>query len=121
MSDTIGAVRACGYRIIIDPESQETTTESGIVIPARERAEQEAGEIVAVGPLAWKDYGDGTPWAKVGDRVLYSKYGGKMVTDPDTKKMYKVANDEDIICVISSDKPIDQEHYDGAVTAGDLE
>lgn len=120
MVDTVGALRACGYRIIVNPESQEKTTDSGIVLPARERAEQETGTIVAIGPLAWKDYGDGTPWAKVGDRVLYSKYGGKMVHDPDTKKAYRVCNDEDIIAVIYSQGDISPENYDGAVTAKDV-
>lgn len=120
MSDSIGAVRACGYRIIIDPESEEKTTSGGIVLPARERAEQEAGKLVAVGPLAWKDYGDGTPWAEVGDRVLYSKYGGKMVHDPDTKKAYRIANDDDLIAVINSEGDISPDNYDGDISAGDL-
>lgn len=111
--DTVGAIRACGYRVIIDPESEEKMSSGGIVIVPKERFEQEAGQVVAVGPMAWTDQGDGTPWAKVGDRVIYSKYGGKMVEDPDTKKSYRIINDEDVIAVINSEEEVFSENYFG--------
>jgi chaperonin GroES len=100
-----------GYRVLIEPESGEKTTESGIVIPQRERIEQETGTIVSVGPLAWQDHADGTHWANEGDRVVYAKYGGKMVKDPDTGIDYRLVNDEDVLCVVNSEKAVSQEDY----------
>jgi co-chaperonin GroES (HSP10) len=38
-------------------------------------------------------------WCKVGDVVLYARYGGVIIEDPDTKKKYVVINDEDLIGV----------------------
>lgn len=94
------SIEPCGYRIIVEPDSGERQSEGGIVIPETSRMEQDTGTLVAVGPLAWRDHGDGTPWAQVGDRVMFAKYGGKFVTDPETHKEYKVLNDEDLNAVI---------------------
>lgn len=105
------SIKPTGYRVLIEPESGEKTTESGIVIPQRERIEQETGTIVAIGPLAWNDHGSGQNWAEVGDRVLYAKYGGKMVKDPDTAIEYRIVNDEDVVAIINSEKSVSQEDY----------
>ncbi len=111
MSEQVGALRPCGYRVLVEPESGEKTTEGGIVIPQKERIEQETGVLAAVGPLAWKDHGSGEPWAEPGDRIIYAKYGGRMVTDPDTGREYRLLNDEDISLVIKSDKSVTDESY----------
>lgn len=111
MNDQVGALKPCGYRVLIEPESGEKTTESGIVIPQKERIEQETGTLAAVGPLAWRDHGSGEAWAEIGDRVIYAKYGGRMVTDPDTAKEYRLLNDEDISLIIKSDKSTNNESY----------
>ena len=54
--------------------------------------------------MAWKAFDRADPhwkpWANVGDTVIYTKYGGKFVTDPDTKERYVVLNDEDVTAVI---------------------
>jgi len=121
MSDTIGAIRACGYLVVVEPEDQEKKTESGIIIPQKQRAEQEIGRLVAIGPLAWSDHGKGEPWAEVGDRVLYSKYGGKMIDDPGSGIRYRVINDEDIFAVVDSEADINQENYDGETSKWNLE
>lgn len=111
MTDTVAGIRACGYRVIVEPENEEKTTEGGIIIPSKERAEQEIGRVVAVGPDAWYDYKE--PWAKVGDRCLYSKYGGKIVDSPENGIRYRVLNDEDIVCIINFEGSVSQEDYHG--------
>lgn len=120
MNDKVGAIKACGYRIVVQPEDDEKKTEGGIIIPSKERAEQEIGKLVAVGDLAWSDHGDGTPWAKVGDRVLYSKYGGKIIDDPGSGIRYRILNDEDVYCVIESDSEIGQSDYHGDTSSWEL-
>lgn len=88
-----------GHRVLVKPFEVETVTESGIQIVLnedREFAAQEYGTIVAVGPTAWKDFG-GEPWANVGDKVIYSKYGGKIVKMPNDPTKYVILNDEDVL------------------------
>lgn len=100
-------IKAIGYRVLIKADPVETTTESGIILAIdekRERVAQEYGEVIDIGPLAWKEinknYSD-EPWCKVGDRVVFSKYGGKLVIDPDTAQEYVILNDEDILAVVT--------------------
>lgn len=96
-----------GHRVLIKIELQKKT-EGGLVLVHDERfakAAMEHGEIVSVGPNAWKAFDGGEPWAKVGDKVLFSKYGGKLVEDPTTPAEdgidYIVINDEDVLCKVS--------------------
>lgn len=94
-------IEPAGYRVLVEPDGGEKTTDSGIVIPETSRMEQDTGTLVAKGDLAWADH-PGRDWAAIGDRVMFAKYGGKFVTDPATHKEYKLMNDEDISCVIKS-------------------
>lgn len=64
------------------------------------------GEIIDVGPTAWKDFGD-TPWAKVGDRIVFAKHAGKPVFEPsemelpeDKRTPYVIINGEDVVAVL---------------------
>jgi co-chaperonin GroES (HSP10) len=87
-------ITPCGYRVLVKPDPIETTVGSIIVLSSEqqeklEKAGQELGTIAAIGPLAWKAHlrGDngahiGQPWAQVGDKVQYSRYGGKFIKDP---------------------------------------
>ncbi len=69
----------------------------------------ESGVVTAIGPMAWKhsDYGypgpDWQPWCKVGDRVVFSKYVGKLWPDPETSEEFMIMNDEDIQLVESEE------------------
>jgi chaperonin GroES len=66
-------------RIVVKPAEEEETTVSGIVIPDTAKEKPQEGEVVAVGPGRFEE-GSRVPMdVKVGDRVLYSKYGGTEV------------------------------------------
>lgn len=96
-------IEVVGHRVLVEPFEVETKTESGIQLVVnedREFAGQEYGTIVAIGPDAWKDFSDGTPWAMVGDQIIYSRYGGKIVKHPDGEKKFVVLNDEDVLAKI---------------------
>jgi len=56
------------------------------------------GTVVRIGVNAWKAFDDGTPWAHVGDKVVFRKYAGEVIKDGDVE--YRVVNDEDILCRI---------------------
>jgi chaperonin GroES len=68
-------------RIVVRPNESETTTASGLVIPDTAKEKPQQGEVLAVGPGRTLDNGTVAPLAvKVGDTVLYSKYGGTEVS-----------------------------------------
>ena len=68
-------------RIVVRPADSETTTASGLVIPDTAKEKPQQGEVLAVGPGRTTDEGKTVPMAvKVGDTVLYSKYGGTEVS-----------------------------------------
>jgi chaperonin GroES len=63
-------------------------TASGLVIPDTAKEKPQEGEVLAVGPGRFED-GSRVPLdVKVGDKVIYSKYGGTEV---------KLAGDEVLI------------------------
>ena len=69
-------------RIVVLPNEAELATASGLVIPATAKEKPQQGSVVGVGPGRWSDdRGAHSPLdVKVGDTVLYSKYGGTEVT-----------------------------------------
>ena len=67
-------------RIVIKQVEAETTTASGLVIPDTAKEKPQEGEVVAVGPGRIDDNGNRIPLdIGVGDKVIYSKYGGTEV------------------------------------------
>ena len=67
-------------RILVKSLEAETTTASGLVIPDTAKEKPQEGEVLAVGPGRIDDKGNRVPVdVQVGDRVIYSKYGGTEV------------------------------------------
>jgi chaperonin GroES len=69
-------------RIVVRPGESEETTASGLVIPDTAKEKPQQGEVLAVGPGRRSDTtGEIIPLdVKVGDTVVYSKYGGTEIT-----------------------------------------
>ena len=66
-------------RVLVRPLDAEQTTASGLVIPDTAKEKPQEGEVLAVGPGRFED-GQRLPLdVKVGDKVIYSKYGGTEV------------------------------------------
>ncbi|MDX1536017.1 MAG: co-chaperone GroES [Candidatus Spechtbacterales bacterium] len=87
-------------QVIIEPQSPEEKTESGIVIPqTADKKRPEQGTIVAVGPGKRGKSGKRVPLeVKKGDTVLFSKYGPNEIRIND--KEYLVAREEDILAIL---------------------
>lgn len=67
-------------RIVVKALEAETTTASGLVIPDSAKEKPQEGEVLAVGPGRVDDNGKRIPLdVAVGDKVIYSKYGGTEV------------------------------------------
>jgi chaperonin GroES len=66
-------------RIVVKPSEGEEMTASGLVIPDTAKEKPQEGEVLAVGPGRFEE-GNRVPLdVKVGDKVIYSKYGGTEV------------------------------------------
>ncbi|MCL2110609.1 co-chaperone GroES [Microgenomates group bacterium] len=65
-----------GY-IIVKPAENETKTASGIILPANDGEKPQYGEVLAVGDDLIKDGFTIKAPVKVGDRVIYKKWGGE--------------------------------------------
>ncbi len=76
-------------RVLVKPIEKEEKTKSGIYIPDTAKEKPQEGKVLAVGPGKMSDDGKLIPMnLKVGDTVIYSKYGGTEI---------KVDDDELII------------------------
>jgi co-chaperonin GroES (HSP10) len=101
-----------GCRILVKPLAEEEVDEQikrakalGMQFLAtderRQKVNMDRGVILQMGPKVNEDYVEG---AKVGDTVGFAKFGGKFVTDPESKEELLVLNDEDVICVFKESK-----------------
>lgn len=67
-------------RVVVRALEAEQTTASGLVIPDTVKEKPQEGEVLAVGPGRIDDKGQRVPIdIAVGDRVIFSKYGGTEV------------------------------------------
>jgi chaperonin GroES len=66
--------------VLVRPVAQDQKTASGIIIPDTAKEKPQIGEVMAVGPGAMNDSGKVAPMVvKVGQKVLYKKWGGNEV------------------------------------------
>ena len=73
-------IRPLNDRILVKRVEGEEKTAGGIIIPDSAKEKPAEGEIVAVGPGKLNDAGERVGMdVAVGDRVLFSKYGGTEV------------------------------------------
>ncbi len=81
-------------RLVVKPIEREEVTKGGILLPDTAKEKPQEGEVLAVGPGRLSDDGKRIAMdVKVGDRVIYAKYGG---ID------YKL-DDEDVLILRESD------------------
>ena len=87
-----------GDRVVVKPEPAEEKTKSGIVLPDTAKEKPQEGTIVAVGTGRILDNGQRVPLeVKVGDRIIYSKYGGTEVKL--NNEEYIILNERDILAI----------------------
>jgi co-chaperonin GroES (HSP10) len=105
------SIKPVGHRILVKPGNidDELKTSWGFEIIGDKRLEKTGiitGTLVAVGNQAWKAYGKdftGTPWAEVGDKVMFAQHAGRFVYDPDTNEEFLLMCDDDLTAVITKD------------------
>ncbi|MEO5653851.1 MAG: co-chaperone GroES [Marmoricola sp.] len=88
-------------RIVVKALDAEQTTASGLVIPDTAKEKPQEGEVIAVGPGRFNEDGDERiPMdISVGDRVIYSKYGGTEVKYAGEE--YLILSGRDVLAIVS--------------------
>ncbi|AWB09433.1 chaperonin GroES [Thermodesulfobium acidiphilum] len=91
-------LKPLGDRIIVEPVEAEEKTLSGIVLPDTAKEKPQEGIVVAVGPGRILDNGTRVPLeVKVGDRVVFAKYGGTEIKI--NSKDYLILSERDIYAI----------------------
>ncbi|MEU1627543.1 co-chaperone GroES [Streptomyces sp. NPDC020096] len=92
------AIKPLEDRVVVQPLEAEQTTASGLVIPDTAKEKPQEGVILAVGPGRYEE-GKRIPLdVKVGDVVLYSKYGGTEVKY--NNEEYLVLSARDVLAIV---------------------
>ena len=87
-----------GDRVIVESESAEQTTKSGIVLPETAQEKPQTGRVIAVGSGRITDEGKEIPMkVKEGDVVIYAKYGGTEIKVDGGE--YLIVKESDILAI----------------------
>ncbi|MDI6689151.1 MAG: co-chaperone GroES [Actinomycetota bacterium] len=91
-------LKPLGNRVVVKPSEKEERTKSGIVLPDTAKEKPQEGKVIAVGPGEYKE-GKRVPMeVKVGDKVIYSKYGGTEVKIEGEE--YLILREDDILAIV---------------------
>ncbi len=87
-------IKPLADRVLIEPQSAEVKTSSGIYIPDTAQEKPQKGKIIAVGPGTKDEKME----VKTGDTVLYGKYSGTELTIDE--KDYLMMKQSDVLAII---------------------
>ena len=94
-------LKPLGDRVVVKAkDDQDARTPSGLVIPDTAKEKPVLGEVLAVGPGEVNDQGERVPMdVKVGDTVVYSKYGGTEIKFEGDD--YLILSSRDLLAIIA--------------------
>ena len=86
-------------RVVVKPLEAKEQVHGGIILPDTAVEKPQEGQIVAAGPGRVADDGTRIPMdLKVGDKVIYAKYGGTEIKDGSIE--YLILKESDILAKI---------------------
>lgn len=93
-------IKPLGDHVLIEPVKEEEKTKAGIFLPdTANKDKSEEGKVLAVGPGKKTDDGKIVMMSvKVGDKVLFNKYGPNEIKVDG--KEYLIATESDILAII---------------------
>ena len=92
-------LKPLGDRVVVKQEPSEEKTQSGILLPDSAKEKPQVGTVIAVGTGRTLDNGQRLAMeVKIGDKVIYSKYGGTEVK-VDGRKLL-ILKESDILAVV---------------------
>ena len=86
-----------GY-VLVEPQEKQTQSAGGIYLPDNSSEKPQAGTVIAIGAATHKDGIETNSPVKVGDSVVYKKWGGNDVKMNAIE--YQFLQFEDILAVI---------------------
>jgi len=93
-------LKPLGDKVVVQLTEQEEKTASGIYLPDSAKKKPQEGKVIAVGTGRVLDSGERNQLSvKVGDRVLFSKYGGNEVTLEGQD--YTILDEDQIYAILS--------------------
>lgn len=85
-------------RLVVKPIEREEVTKGGIFLPDTAKEKPQEGEVLAVGPGRQSEEGQRIPMdVKVGDIVIYSKYGGTELKSEGEE--YMILRESDVLAI----------------------
>lgn len=90
-------IKPLADRVVVKVLTQEEVTSGGIVLPDTAKEKPQEGEVVAVGPGKYEDGKHVPMTVKVGEKVIFSKYGGTEVKVDGEE--YLILRESDILAV----------------------
>lgn len=86
-------------KIVVEPSQAEEKTAGGIVLPEAAKEKPLTGKVVAAGPGKLNDDGSRTELdVKVGDTVLFGRYGGSDVEVDGVE--YKIMRESEVLGIV---------------------
>lgn len=89
-----------GY-VLIEPVKLEKKTAAGIVLPDTHDEKSQKGKVIAMGGPIYQDGKLFKPEFKVGNMVVYKKWGGDEIKLDITGKEYTFVKFEDILAIVN--------------------
>ena len=94
-------LRPLDDRVVVQPMDAEEITAGWIVLPDAAREKPQRGKVIAVGAGKLLDSGKrGELSVKVGDEVIFGKYGGSEVEV--NGEEYKILRESDILAKVTA-------------------
>ena len=91
-------------RLVVRPIEREEVTKGGIVLPDTAKEKPQEGEVLAVGPGRLSEDGKRIAMdVKVGDIVIYAKYGGTEIKIDDEELL--ILSESNILAKKPTKKP----------------
>lgn len=85
-----------------EPERKAGMIEIPDVVKGRQAMLENRVVVVQIGADAWAD--ERAPRAAVGERVFVTQFAGFMAKGPADGELYRLVNDRDIFCAITSEE-----------------
>lgn len=95
----MASIKPLSDRVLVEPDTAEEKTESGIIIPDSAKEKPQKGTVKAVGSGKVENGNKIDLTVKEGDKVLYGKYAGTEITLDGTE--YLIMREDDILGIVS--------------------
>ena len=93
-------IEPLGDRVVVEPAESKEEIRGGIILPDTAKEKPQEGKIIAVGTGRMTDEGKRIPMElKVGDLVVYAKYGGTEIKDAGSEVL--ILRESDVLAKVS--------------------